>query len=147
MTATNTASLNDTGSRPLGPPMTETRPIRSIVSAMFINPMLGWSTRLLAARSAAASGGWLAALLVAGVAAGCGSSSAPRVVLDTKRVELSVQAAILQQRHLPASVSCPDNVQQKQGVRFTCFATVHRRRYPVLVNETNGSGHVTYIVR
>jgi hypothetical protein len=61
-------------------------------------------------------------------------------------VERSIEASILAQRHLAATVSCPVNVVQKAGVVFDCVATVRGRRFTVVVTETDGKGHVVYVV-
>jgi hypothetical protein len=43
-------------------------------------------------------------------------------------------------------VSCPVNIVQKAGVVFDCQATVRGRQFQVVVTETDGNGHVTYVV-
>jgi hypothetical protein len=76
----------------------------------------------------------------------CGGTSRP-VILNTEKVERSVERSIRAQRHLVATVSCPDNVEQRRGNNFTCFATIGSRRYPVTVSQVDGNGHVQYVVR
>jgi hypothetical protein len=64
----------------------------------------------------------------------------------TDKVERSIEASILSQRHLPSTVRCPVNIVQKAGVVFKCVATVRGRNFQVVVTETDGSGHVVYVV-
>ena len=68
------------------------------------------------------------------------------MILNTERVERSIEASILAQRHLGSMVSCPVNIVQKAGVVFDCQATVRGRRFQVVVTETDSNGHVTYVV-
>lgn len=72
---------------------------------------------------------------------GCGKS-APK--LNTVTVEHAVAASILTQHHLYTTVRCPPTVARKAGVTFTCTASLDAGTYPVLVTETNDSGHVRY---
>jgi len=72
-------------------------------------------------------------------------SSSP-VILNTVRVERAIEASILAQRHLASSVSCPVNIVQKAGVVFDCVASVRGRQFTVVVTETDGNGHVVYVV-
>jgi hypothetical protein len=71
----------------------------------------------------------------------------PLVALDIARVERAIARSILSQRHLRAAVSCPAEVIQRLGLRFTCTATIGGRRYPFDVVETDGNGHVRYVGR
>lgn len=87
-----------------------------------------------------------AAMALVAVIAGLWNGTSNPVILDTERVELAIQASILTQRHLHSSVSCPVNIEQRQGVRFYCQATVGRRAYPVLVSQVDDRGHVTFTV-
>ncbi len=68
----------------------------------------------------------------------------PFVALNTTKVEGAIVAAVAKQRGLKADVHCPRYVLQRQGVTFTCTATVNGRDYPFTVTQTNNSGHVTY---
>jgi 2-keto-4-pentenoate hydratase len=90
-----------------------------------------------------AGAGVLAA--VAAVAGWWNGTSSP-VILNTVRVERSIEASILSQRHLASTVSCPVNIVQKAGVVFDCVATVRGRQFPVVVTETDSNGHVVYVV-
>jgi hypothetical protein len=86
--------------------------------------------------------------VLAGVAALAGwwnRSSAP-VILNTVKVERSIEASIRSQRHLASTVSCPVNIIQKAGVVFDCVATVGAHQFPVVVTQTDSNGHVVYVV-
>jgi Domain of unknown function (DUF4333) len=72
---------------------------------------------------------------------------APLAVLDARRVERAIAASIHDQRHLDATVSCPSEVLERSGVRFTCTALVGGRSYPFAVTEVDGEGHVRYVGR
>jgi hypothetical protein len=85
--------------------------------------------------------GLVATIPLALTVAGCGSS---KPTLNTLAVERATEASILTERHLHATVLCPPRVPQKAGFAFTCTATLDVGTYPVLVTETNGSGHVRY---
>jgi hypothetical protein len=82
-----------------------------------------------------------AAVLVAVPLSGCGSRMP---TLNTVVVERATEASILTERHLHATVRCPSKVPQRAGFVFTCKANLDVGTYPVLVTETNGSGHVRY---
>jgi hypothetical protein len=79
--------------------------------------------------------------LVAASLPGCGSSTP---TLNTVAVKRAIAESILTQHHLYATVSCPSKVPRKAGFAFTCTASLNVGTYPVLVTETNGSGHVRY---
>jgi hypothetical protein len=85
--------------------------------------------------------GLLAAVLMASALYGCGSSTP---ILNTGAVRRAIAASILTQHHLHATVSCPSEVPQKAGLVFTCTASLDVGTYPVVVTETNSSGHVRY---
>jgi hypothetical protein len=85
-------------------------------------------------------------LAIVAVVAGWWSSSSSPVILNTVRVERSIEASILAQRHLASTVSCPVNIVQKAGVVFDCVATVRGRQFTVVVTQTDGHGHVVYVV-
>jgi len=84
--------------------------------------------------------------------AGCGgSSSSPATTaaapgtLDTARVARAIEASILGQRHLAATVTCPVVVRQARGANFVCQArTKHGTTTPFAVVQTDDAGHVTY---
>ena len=79
--------------------------------------------------------------------AGLWHSNSTRVILNTERVERSIEASIVAQRHLASMVGCQVDIVQKAGVVFDCQATVRGRQFAVVVTETDGNGHViTYDV-
>ena len=85
---------------------------------------------------------WCSAALLAAVWAwGCGGSS-PQ--LNTALLERAIAATILTQRHIHATVTCPENLPRKRGTAFTCLAHLAVGTYPVHVSETDSSGHVRY---
>ncbi|MBV9918640.1 MAG: DUF4333 domain-containing protein [Solirubrobacterales bacterium] len=86
------------------------------------------------------------ALALIALVAGLWDQGSNPVILNTERVERAIETAILQQRHLRASVSCPVNIVQRQGVVFLCQATVGGRNFPVTVTQVDGKGHVTFAV-
>jgi hypothetical protein len=77
--------------------------------------------------------------------AGLWNGKSNPVILNTERVERSIEGSILAQRDLASMVSCPVNIVQA-GVAFDCQATVRGRQFRVVVSETDSNGHVTYVV-
>jgi hypothetical protein len=73
------------------------------------------------------------------------SSSAPLAVLDRYTVERAIQAAILKERHLHSTVSCPGPILQQKGLKFTCMATTKKGTGPFTVTEVNSVGGVTFV--
>jgi hypothetical protein len=73
------------------------------------------------------------------------SSAAPLVALDIARVRAAITASILAQRHLRATVTCPTQVLQQEGLAFTCTAVIGQRSYPFRVTQTDNHGHVRYV--
>jgi hypothetical protein len=71
-------------------------------------------------------------------------NQAPLVILDIAGIERAIGRSIYNQRHLRSTVTCPAEVIQEAGVRFTCTALVRDRRYPFQVTEIDSSGHVRY---
>lgn len=75
----------------------------------------------------------------------------PIVLLNIVRVKKAIETSIVKQRKVRAKVTCPAQVLQAAGLRFTCLATTHGGRkvragsYPFRVTETDGAGHVAYI--
>jgi hypothetical protein len=88
------------------------------------------------------------AAALAGVAALAGwwNRTPTPVILNTVTVERSIESSIRSQRHLASTVACPVNIFQEAGVVFECVATVGRRHFPVVVTETDGKGHVAFVV-
>jgi hypothetical protein len=68
----------------------------------------------------------------------------PLVILNIAKVQTAIAASILSQRHLRASVACPPQVIQQEGVKFTCTAIVAGKQYPFSVTQVNGAGRVSY---
>lgn len=70
----------------------------------------------------------------------------PLVVLNIAKVRRAIEASVLSQRRLRATASCPSEVLQRAGVVFRCTAVVNgrARRYPFVVREIDGAGHVRY---
>jgi L-serine deaminase len=80
------------------------------------------------------------------VAAGWWHNTSTPLALNTDKVARSIQASILSQRHIQSTVNCPHNIIQKAGVVFECDAAVHGRTFEVFVTETDGDGHVVFVV-
>lgn len=88
----------------------------------------------------------LAAGLVAaslGVAA-CGSSGVPTTSLNTGKVARAIENSSWTQRGQHAQASCPADVPQMQGLKFSCTAVVGQTETRFVVTETDGAGHVHY---
>ncbi len=85
------------------------------------------------------------ALAAVGLTA-CGSlGSSDPTILDTEKVERSIERAALEQRRVRVQVSCPSGVVQKKGVVFTCRAVVAgggSTRF--VVTELDDAGNVRY---
>ena len=71
-------------------------------------------------------------------------SPAPLVILNVAKVQDAIASSIVEQRHLHATVACPAQVLQREGVGFTCQATVAGKQYPFAVTQVNNSGRVRY---
>jgi Domain of unknown function (DUF4333) len=71
----------------------------------------------------------------------------PLAVLDIARVQHAIEASVLNQRRLRATVSCPHEVLQRAGLSFRCTAAVDggAQRYPFVVTEVDGAGHLRYL--
>jgi len=74
---------------------------------------------------------------------------APLIALNTGKVEHAIAASIAGQRHLNATVTCPQEVLQKAGVVFTCIAVIpgNSKRYPFVVTQVDNHGRVRYVGR
>ena len=101
----------------------------------------------------AVAGRWLGRSLVAGVLVAtslaltaCGSP-ASTVILNTEKIERSIEQSSLAQRGADARVSCPSGVHQKKGLVFFCTAVVGRTSTRFTVSQTDGAGHVRYEAR
>jgi hypothetical protein len=73
------------------------------------------------------------------------SSSVPLQVLDGHTVERAIQKAILKERHLHSTVSCPAPILQEKGLKFACTATTKKGSGPFTVTEVNSVGGVTFV--
>jgi len=71
----------------------------------------------------------------------------PLVVLDIAKVQQAIEASVLQQRRVHATVSCPSEVLQRAGISFRCTAAIDNgaRSYPFVVTETDSAGHLRYL--
>ena len=74
---------------------------------------------------------------------------APLVALNSEKIEQAIAASIAGQRHLSATVTCPQEVLQKAGISFNCSAVVKgsSKRYPFVVTQVDNDGHVRYVGR
>ena len=93
---------------------------------------------------------WLGGSLVVGVLVAtslaitaCGSSD-PTIILNTEKIERSIEQSSLAQRGADAEVSCPSGVHQKKGLAFSCTAVVGRTTTRFVVTQRDESGHVHY---
>lgn len=86
-----------------------------------------------------------AGLVAASLAvAACGSSGSPTSTLNTGKVERAIENSSWAQRGQHAQASCPANVPQMQGLKFSCTAVVGHTRTRFVVIEQDGAGHVHY---
>jgi|GEM_PF-1956016 len=81
------------------------------------------------------------ALVMAVVLSACGKTT---TTLNTAKTREAIAATLLTTRGLHTTVTCPSNVPQKAGHQFTCSAQLEVGSYPIVVTETNNSGHVRY---
>jgi hypothetical protein len=92
-----------------------------------------------------------AALLSACGSSGGGGSTTTGKKLEVARVEKSIEGSILNEKHMHATVTCPE-VEQKAGDTFTCVATgtvtkgntAVPFRTPFTVEQVNDKGYVYY---
>ena len=78
------------------------------------------------------------------VVAGCGSSGVPTTALNTGKVERAIENSSWTQRGQHAQASCPADVPQMQGLKFSCTAMVGQTATRFVVTEKDGAGHVHY---
>ena len=91
--------------------------------------------------------GTLFAFAVGLVLAACGSGSASTSsqFLDTAQTRRAIEASILQERNLRATVSCPSEVVREKGIRFDCVATTPNGVKTIFhVVEADSRGYVEY---
>jgi len=80
--------------------------------------------------------------------AACGKEETKAVtILNTEKVERAIERSVAAQRDQNARVSCPSGVHQKQGVTFSCTATVKRVDTEFVVTQQDGAGRVRYVAR
>ena len=72
-------------------------------------------------------------------------NQAPLVVLNVAAVKRAIRQSILSQRHLHATVACPDPVLQGAGIFFVCTATANGQRYRFAATEVDDNGHVRFV--
>jgi hypothetical protein len=77
------------------------------------------------------------------VLAACGSSESP-TTLNTEKIERAIAQSSFAQRGQRARVSCPSEVPQIKGLKFSCRAVVGSVSTRFVVVEQDGSGHVHY---
>ena len=73
------------------------------------------------------------------------ANQAPLVVLNVEAVKRAIARSLLTDRHATASVNCPSQVLQKQGIFFTCSATTPSRSRVFEVTVVDDNGHVRYV--
>jgi hypothetical protein len=73
------------------------------------------------------------------------SNSTPLRVLDIRSVELAIQRAIRRERHRAAVVTCPAEVLQQKGLKFTCSAKTKGGVGIFTVTETDNDAHVSFV--
>lgn len=73
------------------------------------------------------------------------ANQAPLIVLNVEAVKRAIARSMLSHRQATASITCPSQVLQKQGIFFTCSATTasHSRVFDVTIVDDNG--HVRYV--
>ena len=78
-------------------------------------------------------------------ACGSGSSTTASEFLNTTQTRRAIEASILEQRKIHATVSCPSEVVREKGIRFDCVATSPSGVRTVFhVVEANSRGYVEY---
>jgi uncharacterized protein DUF4333 len=85
------------------------------------------------------------ALLVAiGVVIGRHGSSNDATILNTEKIERSIEESGLNQRGERSQVSCPSGVHQEEGRSFDCTAVVGATSTRFVVTQLDDSGQVHY---
>jgi hypothetical protein len=81
-----------------------------------------------------------AALAVALAAVGCGSDT-----VDAGKVEAGIEQSLSTATAKVSDVSCPDDVEKKEGATFTCDAKLEGGgKAKVKVTQTSNAGDYTY---
>ena len=85
----------------------------------------------------------LAAAVVAALAVACGTET-----LDSNRVERVIKEGIEKQSG-PGTieVECPDDIEKRPGMRFTCTARTKGAEAPVEVVQGNDEGNIRWEIR
>jgi hypothetical protein len=74
----------------------------------------------------------------------CGSSGSPTTTLNTGKVERAIENSSWTQRGQHAVASCPSDVPQTKGLKFSCTAAVGQTKTRFVVTELDAAGHVHY---
>lgn len=86
------------------------------------------------------AGGSLAALAFVLAAGGCGSDT-----VDAGKAEAGIEESLSTATAKVSSVSCPDDVEKKDGATFTCDAKLEGGgKAKVRVTQTSNAGDYTY---
>ena len=86
------------------------------------------------------TGPGLAALALALAPVGCGSDT-----VDANKVEAGIEQSLSTATAKISTVSCPDDVEKKEGATFTCDATLEGGgKAKVTVTQTSNAGDYTY---
>ena len=72
------------------------------------------------------------------------ANSAPLVVLDSHRIGLAIADAIRKKRHEKATVTCPAQILEAKGLKFTCTAKLKKGSGSFVVTETDAQGNVSF---
>ena len=87
----------------------------------------------------------IAALIGIGVVIGSlGASGDDATILNTEKIERSIEESGLAQRDERSQVSCPSGVHQEEGRSFDCTAVVGSTRTRFVVTQLDDSGQVHY---
>jgi hypothetical protein len=86
----------------------------------------------------------VAALIAIGVAIGGHGKSKDATILNTEKIERSIEESSLAQRGDRAQVSCPSGVHQEKGRNFDCTAVVGSTSTRFVVTQLDGDGQVHY---
>ena len=72
-------------------------------------------------------------------------SPGPVRYIDPAKVEQAIESSIRDSRDLEADVVCPAGVEQREGMRFACLATLRDGTTNTFtVDQTDDDGNVTY---
>jgi Domain of unknown function (DUF4333) len=71
----------------------------------------------------------------------------PVVLLRIRRLDNEIATALSAKAGARIMVRCPPSVIQRQGLNFSCTASVGSQRQRVVVTQTDGAGNVRYVVR